>query len=136
MLAVGLVRPGMVAGGRDQVFVIGTRERRLPPPPSVVWRSLFDPHQSGARPWLDLLDDEQEPTIVLVDAPILVVWSSLWPSRPRDLVRFDLRAAGVETALRWTLISQDEPPVASRTGHLRRRMNVLINERLRLSYGQ
>jgi hypothetical protein len=77
MLAVGFVRPGMVVGGEDQVFVIGTRERRLPSPPPVVWRSLFDPHQSAERPWLDLLDDEQEPTIVLVDAPILVVWSLL-----------------------------------------------------------
>jgi hypothetical protein len=135
MLGVGFVRPRMVVGG-GQLFLIGTRERRLPPPPLVVWRSLFDPHQSGARPWLDLLDDERPPTIVLVEEPTLIVWSSLWPSRPRDLVRFDLRASGVETALRWTLTSPDEPPDASRTGHLRRRMNVLINERLRRSYGQ
>lgn len=118
------------------MFVIGTRERRLPPPPSVVWRSLFHPYEPASRPWLELLDDEQPPTILHADEPTQIVWSSLWSSRPHDLVRFELRSVGVQTALRWTLESPDAPPDASKTGHLRHRMNYLINERLRRSYGQ
>jgi hypothetical protein len=99
-------------------------------------RVRFDPYEPASRPWLELLDDEQPPTILRADEPTQIIWSSLWPSRPRDFVRFELRAAGAETALRWTLESPDAPPDASKAGHLRRRMNYLINERLRRSYGQ
>lgn len=41
-----------------------------------------------------------------------------------------------ETALRWTLTTEAEPPDQSTTGHLRYRMNKLINADLRFSYGQ
>jgi hypothetical protein len=118
------------------VLEIGSRERRQPAPPHVVWRSLVEPHQPGARSWLDLLDDEVEPRIVQAVEPNLVIWSSLWPSRADDTIRFDLRPSGVETALHWMVLTNNPPPDASKTGHLRYRMNVLVNERLRLSYGQ
>ena len=116
---------------------IGRRERRLPAPPAVVWRSLAEPHQPGTRPWLRLLDDEVEPRVLAVQEPGLVVWSSLWPRRPDDVLRFELRpAAGSETALCWTLTTPDELPDASRTGHLRHRVNHLLWSELRRSYGQ
>lgn len=116
--------------------VVGSRERRLPAPPHVVWRSLADPHQPGGRPWLRLLEDEIEPRVVTAEEPELVVWSSLWPRRPDDVLTFGLRPAGVETALRWTLTTPDQPPAASLTGHLRYRVNHLLWSDLRLSYGQ
>jgi hypothetical protein len=101
-----------------------------------VWRSLAEPRQAAARPWLDLLDDEVEPTVLEAFAPSLVLWSSLWPSRPDDTIRFDLFESGSETSLRWSLLTVHDLPDASKTGHLRRRLNVLINEKLRVSYGQ
>lgn len=115
---------------------LGSRERTQPPPPAIVWGSLTEPGQPAARPWLDLLPDEVPPRVLEAVKPTLVVWSSLWPDRPLDRVHFDLRPAGSGCALRWTLTTTGEPPTASRLGHLRYRLNVLINERLRLSYGQ
>ncbi len=70
------------------------------------------------------------------DAPTRVVWSSLWPSRPNDRVVLELSALGQETALRFTLLTPDDPPDESRTGHLRRRLNHLLFADLRFSYGQ
>jgi hypothetical protein len=118
------------------VLEIGSRERKQPAPPQVVWRSLAEPRQDRARPWLDLLDDEVEPAVLEAVAPSLVVWSSLWPSRPEDTLRFDLVESGSGTSLRWSLLTVHDLPDASKIGHLRRRVNVLINEKLRLSYGQ
>ena len=71
-------------------------------------------------------------------APPHVVWSSLWPDRPLERISFDLRLAddGHGCALRWTLVTTDAAPTDSKLGHLRHRLNLLVNERLRLSYGQ
>jgi hypothetical protein len=68
--------------------------------------------------------------------PNLVVWSSLWPDRQQDLIRFDIRPAGNGSALRWTLTTTDAAPTDRKLGHQRYRLNLLINQRLRLSYGQ
>ena len=114
----------------------GSKARKLPAPPAIVWASLVDPHMRGARPWLNLLDDEVEPKILEADQPVRVVWSSLWPSRPNDQVLLEMTAVGQETQLRFTLLTPDEPPDASKTGHLRRRVNELLFADLRLSYGQ
>lgn len=62
-------------------------------------------------------------------------YTSLWPSRPDDEVHFELTATGVETSLRFTLLTPGEPPDASKTGHLRRRLNHLLFADLRYSYG-
>jgi hypothetical protein len=118
------------------VHEIGRRERSLPAPTHVVWRSLADPHQPGARPWLRLLEDEVEPRVLAAREPELLVWSSLWPRRPDDVLTFELRPAGTGTALRWTLTTPAEPPDTSLTGHLRHRVNHLLWSDLRLSYGQ
>jgi hypothetical protein len=115
---------------------IGSRRRTLPAPPRVVWQSLTEPRRSAGRPWLVLLDDEVEPTIVEAAEPYRVVWSSIWPSRPHDRIEFDIAPDGDGTALRWTLRTPDDAPDASKTGHIRYRMNVLINQYLRYSYGQ
>lgn len=115
---------------------LGSRERTQPAPPLIVWRSLIQPHEPAARPWLDLLDDEVEPTVVKSVEPELVVWTSLWPQNPDDTIRFDLRSAGAGTALRWTLTTPGDAPAQDRVNFLRHRLNVLVNERLRLSYGQ
>lgn len=70
--------------------------------------------------------------------PTLVVWSSLWPSRPSDRIRFDIGDHSGGSMLRWTLLCplRAPEPDASKLGHLRKRLNVLINEDLRLAYGQ
>ena len=116
--------------------VVGRRERQLPAPPRVVWRSLAEPYQPGARPWLRLLDDEVEPRLLGAREPELVVWSSLWPRRPGDVLTFALRPVAGGTALCWTLTSPAELPDDSVTGHLRHRVNRLLWSDLRLSYGQ
>ncbi len=115
---------------------IGSRARKLPAPPSVVWESLVEPDRPRTRPWLVLLDDEVAPRILSAEKPRLVVWSSLWPRRPDDEVHLDLTAVGAETSLRFTLLTPDELPDQSTTGHLRHRLNHLLFADLRLSYGQ
>jgi len=122
---------------------IGRRRRSLPAPPHVVWRSLTEPRRPDARPWLRLLDDEVEPVIVEAVAPTRVAWSSIWPSRPHDRIEFDVEPDGDGTALCWTVLTPDtspeetpnDAPDASKIGHIRYRMNVLINRDLRYSYG-
>jgi hypothetical protein len=119
------------------VHVIGSREKVLPAPPHIVWRSLARPHDPAARPWLRLDEDEVEPRVLVAEEPGLVVWSSLWPRRPDDVVRLELRAvADGGTALRWTMTTEDEPPDASATEHFRHRLDHLLWADLRLSYGQ
>ncbi|WCN84408.1 hypothetical protein [Micromonospora sp. LH3U1] len=120
------------------VHELGSRLRRLPAPPHIVWRSLCDPYEAGSRAWLELRDDEVPPRVVAGYAPVLVVWSSLWPHRPLDRIRFDLAAApgSQDCALRWTLTTDGEVPGESTLGYLRHRLNYLINNRLRRSYGQ
>ncbi|MFC6079841.1 SRPBCC family protein [Sphaerisporangium aureirubrum] len=115
---------------------LGARERKQAPPPRVVWECLTEPRRPGVRSWLELREGEIEPRIIEAVCPTLVVWSSLWPARPRDVIRFDLRDAGDGCALRWTLLSPDEAPGDALLGHLRHRLNYLINARLRYSFGQ
>jgi len=102
----------------------------------VVWDSLTNPRQTGARQWLDLLPDEIAPRILKADRPHSVVWSSLWPSRPNDEVHLELTEVHGETRLKFTLLTPDDAPDESKTGHLRRRMNHLLFADLRFSYGQ
>lgn len=118
------------------MFEIGSRAQKLPAPPSMVWGSLAQPQRKESRPWLSLASNEVAPTILVADEPHRVVWSSLWPSRPNDQVHFDLSAIGFETMLKFTLLTPDEPPDQSTTGHLRYRLNYLLFADLRFSYGQ
>jgi len=132
----------VVCGGpgcQGSLRELGSRARAQPAPAHVVFDSLLDPHRSGARPWLELLPDEVAPSVLAEDRPGLLVWSTLWPRHPGYRIRFDLdsEAPGGGCLLRWTLLTPDPyEPDAGHIGHLRKRLNVLVNERLRLSYGQ
>lgn len=115
----------------------GSRRRNQPPPPAVVFEALTEPDRDPARPWLRLLDDEQPLRILRAEHPRLVVWSSLWPRRPDAEVRFELEFDGTYgTELRWTLLVAEPLPDPSLLGHLRKRMNQLVNGNLRRTFGQ
>lgn len=115
----------------------GSRRRSQPAPPWALFEDLCDPHRQPARPWLELRDDEIAPTVTESDQARLVVWSSLWPRRPDATVRFDLSATSDGgTDLRWTLYMDEPEPDAGLVGHLRYRLNELINANLRFTYGQ
>ena len=117
---------------------VGRRRRNQPAPPFAVFEALTQTSRDPRRPWLTLLEDEIEPLVIESRHPELVVWSSLWVKRPDAQLRFDLPADAARqgTDLCWTL-NVDEPlPVASLVGHMRRRVNELINKNLRYSFGQ
>jgi hypothetical protein len=119
------------------VIEIGSRRRRQPAPPHVVFEALAEPDRDPCRPWLDLLDDEQRPTVLRSQAPSTLVWSSLWVKRIDAVVEFDLapsRDGG--TDLRWTLRVEEPAPGQALVGHMRKRLNQLINANLRYAFGQ
>lgn len=115
---------------------IGRRRRNQPAPPHIVFEALTDPDRPGPRHWLDLLDDERAPRVLHADAA-KVTWSSIWIKRPDAVIEFDLPPDGSGgTELCWTLLVDDPEPDPALVGHLRRRLNVLINAELRGSFGQ
>jgi hypothetical protein len=117
------------------VIEVVARERRQAPPPHVVWESLVDPHRPAGRQWLSVADDELEPRVIEADAPSSVVWSSLWPDRPRDRIRFTVQPdGGAGSRLRWSLETDDEVPDADRVKRIRHRIDSLINGELRNSW--
>ena len=103
-----------------------------------MFEALTRPDRDPARPWLELLDDEQRPRLLEATEPGLVVWPSLWLKRPDAIVRFDLPAdsSGYGTDLRCTLLVDEPMPDASLVRHLRRRLDQLINANLRYTFGQ
>ncbi|GAA5148428.1 hypothetical protein GCM10023340_22190 [Nocardioides marinquilinus] len=111
------------------------RRRNLPAPPRVVWRSLAEPHDPAARPWLDLRDDEVAPRVLRGEEPHALVWSSIWPARPDDEIDFALAAGSTGTDLTFTLRSPDDVQDPAVLGHLRKRLNVMLWADLRYSYG-
>ena len=117
--------------------MLAEREKTQPPPPAIVWETLTELHRPGAREWLAVAGDEVEPMVVEATRPGLVVWSSLWPDRPHDRIRFTITDDGGEgSSLRWTLESPDDPPDDARLGHIQHRINYLINGEMRESFGQ
>jgi hypothetical protein len=103
----------------------------------VIFEALTDLDRPGARRWLELLDDEQRPTVLRGCAPSTVVWSSIWIKRPDAVVEFDLAPDGsYGTNLTWTLSVDDPAPDDALIGHMRKRVNQLINSELRYSFGQ
>lgn len=117
---------------------VGSRRRNQPAPPHVLYEALTKPNRDSARPWLLLLDDELQPEIVTAEEPGLVVWSSLWARRPDARIHFELPGdrSGYGTDLRWTLLVEEPSPESSLLGHMRRRINELINADLRYTFGQ
>jgi hypothetical protein len=101
-----------------------------------VFEALTDPTRPQGRQWLELAKDEVPPRVLEARHPHVVVWSSLWPSRPNDQIRFDLDQVGSGCSLRWTLFTPDDPPDEKLLGHMRYRLNYPINGQLRFSFGQ
>ncbi|WP_045878667.1 hypothetical protein [Pseudofrankia sp. DC12] len=116
---------------------IGSRRRSQPAPPHVIFEALTEPDRDPWRPWLILLADEQPPRVVASSWPRELTWSSLWPKRPDATIHFDLprRTTDGGTDLCWTLWADEPLPDASTIGHLRKRLNQLINANLRYSFG-
>jgi hypothetical protein len=103
----------------------------------VIFEALTEPDRDPTRPWLLLPDDERRPETLHAQKPGLVVWSSIWNKRPDALVRFDLPSDGTAgTDLRWTLLLAEPLPEPSLLGHMRKRLNQLINANLRYTVGQ
>ena len=116
---------------------IGRRRRSQPAPPHVIFEALCDPDRDPSRPWLMLQHDELRPTVLLADPPAAVTWSTLWLARSDATVAFQLplRADG-GTDLQWTLLVADPVPDEPFVGHMRKRLNQLINANLRYTFGQ
>jgi hypothetical protein len=113
---------------------LASKERTQAPPAWVVWEALADPVHSGDRPWLDLDDNEVAPKILQASRPTLVVWSSLWPDRPGDQIRFELRPKDGGCAVRWRLLTPDPAPPEEVVRRRRHRLNFLINGKLRATF--
>jgi hypothetical protein len=119
------------------VVEAGRRRRNQPAPPHAVFEALTRPDLDSDRPWLVLLDDEIPPGILETVAPGLVVWSSLWIRRPDARVRFELPPdCGDGTDPCWTLTVEAPLPADALLGHIRKRINELINRDMRRSFGQ
>lgn len=119
------------------MIAIGSRKRNQPPPPHVLFEALSEPDRDPNRPWLNLLNDEVRPQVVRASFPSQLVWSSLWVKRPDALVEFELADySDGGTDLRWTLLVEQPVPDDALTGHLRKRLNQLINGDLRYTFGQ
>jgi hypothetical protein len=120
------------------VIEYGDRTRSLPAPPPVVWDDLVARKSRGTRAWVRLRDGEVRPEVVESVRPTLLVWSSLWATRPDDLVRLTLAPQGrFGTALRFVLLAGGgDTPDEVLTRHLRQRVNELLYRDLRESYGQ
>ena len=116
---------------------IGSRKRNQPAPPHIIFEALTQPDRDPKRPWLLLLDDEVPPRVISTRQPDTVVWSSMWKERPDAVIRFDLPLddGGYGTDLRWTLEVDEPVPDDALVGHMRKRLNELINANLRYSFG-
>jgi hypothetical protein len=118
------------------VIEIGSRRRNQPAPPHAVFEALTDYDRAAGRNWLTLLDDERPPRVLSSDWPAQVVWSSLWLKRPDAIVEFELQPGSGGTDLRWRLFAAEPVPDEALVGHLRKRLNQLIDAELRYSFGQ
>lgn len=116
---------------------LGARERPQPAPPWAIWEALTEPRRpTQYHQWLSLEDDENEPQVTEAVRPGLVVWSSIWPDRPDDRIRFVISSdGGAGSRLRWALESPGPPPADDALRHMRHRLNYLINGALRESLG-
>jgi hypothetical protein len=77
-----------------------------------------------------------DPRVVQTIKPILVIWSSIWPDTPDQVIRFDLANESSGTLLTWTWLSPTHLDDPATLGHRRYRLNRLIWADLRYSYGQ
>ncbi len=136
LAVVGLGRRGSALFTLVVMEELASKERTQAPPAWVVWEALTDPGHSVRDAWLDLDDNEVVPEVLEASRPTLVVWSSLWPDRPGDQIRFELRPKDGGCAVRWRLLTPDTAPPEKVLKHLRHRLNFLINGKLRATFDQ
>jgi hypothetical protein len=117
------------------MFEIGRRTRTQAPPPWVIYEALTRPNLDPTRPWLTLVEDEVEPRIIESREPSLVVWSSLWPGRPGEVIRFEIEPGAGGSVLTWRLLTPTDEPDPTVLGRMRYRLNYLINGQLRSTFG-
>jgi hypothetical protein len=92
------------------------------PRPRIILEALTDLDRPGARPWLELLHDEQLPLVLSTRASSKVVWSSIWTKRRDAVIEFDLPSDGRSgTDLSWTLFVDDPAPGDASVAHMRKR---------------
>lgn len=115
--------------------ILGTRDKAQPASARFVYQALVEPNRDPARQWLILLDDEIAPKVVASEEPSFVTWSSIWIKRSNAQIRFDIAPGQQGCSLRWTLLDHDDPG-PELVGHIRKRLNQLINAELRCSFGQ
>ena len=120
------------------MHVIGSRKRRQPAPPHIIFEALSQPDRDPQRPWLILHDDEVGPQVLKTVHRDTVIWSSLWKKRPDAVIRFELpkEEGGYGTDLGWTLEVDEPIPDDELAGHMRKRLDELINAYLRYTFGQ
>ncbi len=117
------------------MITLVSREKGQAPPPHIVWDALTDPFDPSIRRWLELLPNEVLPEVIDAVRPHHIVWTSLWPDRPRDQIRFSIASDGRSgSRVKWTLETPDEPPDEAIVRDRRRRIDLLINGNLRDSF--
>lgn len=111
----------------DEMVIVRTHRRGFAPP---VWRML-QALTSDVDSWLELGPGEHHPVVLRSDNAG-VLWSSLWPDRPRDRLRLTVEADGNGSLLGWELEcpSNDLPDEPGLT-QMSHRINRLLNGDLR-----
>lgn len=107
--------------------------KSLPAPARVVRDNLIAP-ESGSREWLSLRSEEAQPRILAVSDES-VVWSSLWPDRPNDEIRFEVAVKNSECLLAWELFVDAPEPDDNEAQAMASRVNKIVNNDLRRSFG-
>jgi hypothetical protein len=105
---------------------VASKRHRLAPPP---WR-IFDALTTEVSDWFSLRPGEVEPRIVSTASPSLVVWSSLWPARPLDVIEFHLEPDGAGCGLQLVWLTE-APPDGEAINLVRHRLNYAIGGELR-----
>lgn len=115
---------------------LGQTARSQAPPPPIVYAELLRPGGTPPRVWLQLREDEAPPVVTVIREGTELRWSSLWILHPDVVIDFAVARHGAGTLLTWTLRTSGPEPSAATVGHLRRRIQELINRDLRFSFGQ
>jgi hypothetical protein len=111
------------------------REGNPAAPRAGVGGDPAERRRTGVRAWVRLYPGEVAPCLVSGDRPITLVWSSLWPDRPDDLVEFTLRPHGMGTRVEVVMTGAEEPQ-PEQASYFRRRLGELVYGELRLAYDQ
>lgn len=117
---------------------IGRRKRNQPAPPHAVFEAMTHLDRDPDRPGWICSTTRFARKLCTSIRRRLVVWSSLWVKRPDARIRFDLPpdANALGTDLCWTLLVDEPAPADALVGHMRKRLNQVINANVRYTFGQ